>query len=310
MVDWKKRMKLAAILGFIGFCVVLIAQSTIAPFNSNQTPSTAGILVGRRSTSAGSLEEISVGSGLSLSGTTLTASGASLPAGIIVMWAGTTNTIPSGWALCDGTVGTPDLTDRFIRSVAVGEQPGGTGGSLSVTSGSTSGGTPAGTVSAPTFTGNALGTHAHGVGSYDNTATSAGTPAGTVSAPTFTGNALGTHTHTFTGNAVNAASTAATPDLVTSNTGGTGVSPTTTATGTNSSVSAGTPSGTVSAPTFTGSALATHDHTFSGTSESISAGTPAGTVSAPTFTGSALATHTHSVATEPTYYKLAFIQKL
>lgn len=32
--------------------------------------------------------------------------------GIIVMWSGTT--IPSGWALCDGTNGTPDLRGRFI----------------------------------------------------------------------------------------------------------------------------------------------------------------------------------------------------
>ncbi len=32
--------------------------------------------------------------------------------GIIVMWSGLT--IPSGWALCDGTNGTPDLRGRFI----------------------------------------------------------------------------------------------------------------------------------------------------------------------------------------------------
>jgi len=37
-----------------------------------------------------------------------------VPAGIIVMWNGTIETIPSGWALCDGTNGTPDLRDRFI----------------------------------------------------------------------------------------------------------------------------------------------------------------------------------------------------
>jgi microcystin-dependent protein len=36
----------------------------------------------------------------------------SIPAGIIVMWSGTT--IPSGWALCDGTNSTPDLRNRFI----------------------------------------------------------------------------------------------------------------------------------------------------------------------------------------------------
>lgn len=33
---------------------------------------------------------------------------------MIVMWAGLVGAIPSGWALCDGTNGTPDLRDRFI----------------------------------------------------------------------------------------------------------------------------------------------------------------------------------------------------
>jgi len=37
-----------------------------------------------------------------------------LPTGIICMWSGTIATIPSGWLLCDGTNGTPDLRDRFI----------------------------------------------------------------------------------------------------------------------------------------------------------------------------------------------------
>ena len=35
-----------------------------------------------------------------------------LPPGIIVAWGG--STVPTGWALCDGTNGTPDLRNRFI----------------------------------------------------------------------------------------------------------------------------------------------------------------------------------------------------
>lgn len=35
-----------------------------------------------------------------------------IPAGTIVMWSG--SSIPSGWALCNGSNGTPDLRDRFI----------------------------------------------------------------------------------------------------------------------------------------------------------------------------------------------------
>jgi len=37
-----------------------------------------------------------------------------VPKGVIVMWSGTVATIPSGWALCDGNNGTPDLRDRFV----------------------------------------------------------------------------------------------------------------------------------------------------------------------------------------------------
>jgi len=37
-----------------------------------------------------------------------------VPSGAILMWSGTILTIPSGWYLCDGTNGTPNLTNRFI----------------------------------------------------------------------------------------------------------------------------------------------------------------------------------------------------
>lgn len=37
-----------------------------------------------------------------------------LPTGIITMWSGNIASIPSGWLLCDGTNGTPDLTDKFV----------------------------------------------------------------------------------------------------------------------------------------------------------------------------------------------------
>lgn len=37
-----------------------------------------------------------------------------VPYGAILMWSGIIADIPESWALCDGTNGTPDLTDRFI----------------------------------------------------------------------------------------------------------------------------------------------------------------------------------------------------
>lgn len=52
-----------------------------------------------------------------------------VPSGTIVMWNGTT--VPTGWVLCDGTNGTPDLRDKFILSVSSGENPGATGGAHS-----------------------------------------------------------------------------------------------------------------------------------------------------------------------------------
>ena len=37
-----------------------------------------------------------------------------VPAGVITMWSGSVATIPSGWAICDGNNGTPNLTGRFV----------------------------------------------------------------------------------------------------------------------------------------------------------------------------------------------------
>ena len=49
-----------------------------------------------------------------------------IPSGVIVMWSGSIDSIPEGWALCDGNNGTPDLRDRFILGTSEGEKPGGT----------------------------------------------------------------------------------------------------------------------------------------------------------------------------------------
>ena len=43
-------------------------------------------------------------------------------------FAGTLAQIPAGWQLCNGTNGTPDLRDKFIRVVAVDEEAGVVGG--------------------------------------------------------------------------------------------------------------------------------------------------------------------------------------
>jgi hypothetical protein len=37
-----------------------------------------------------------------------------LKKGMILLWSGTIATIPTGWALCNGSNGTPDLRNRFV----------------------------------------------------------------------------------------------------------------------------------------------------------------------------------------------------
>jgi hypothetical protein len=59
--------------------------------------------------------------------------GAGIAVGIIVMWHGLLANIPAGWALCNGTNGTPDLRDRFIVGAATGANPGTVGGALTHT---------------------------------------------------------------------------------------------------------------------------------------------------------------------------------
>lgn len=56
-----------------------------------------------------------------------------IPYGVIVMWSGAANAIPTGWALCDGTNNTPDLRNRFIVGAGSTYAVGATGGSNTVT---------------------------------------------------------------------------------------------------------------------------------------------------------------------------------
>lgn len=59
--------------------------------------------------------------------------GANSLSGIIVMWSGAINKIPTGWLLCDGTNGTPDLRNRFIVGAGTDYSVGNTGGTNTVT---------------------------------------------------------------------------------------------------------------------------------------------------------------------------------
>ena len=49
--------------------------------------------------------------------------------GMIILWSGNTGNIPTGFVLCDGQNGTPDLRNRFVVGAGDAYNPGNTGGS-------------------------------------------------------------------------------------------------------------------------------------------------------------------------------------
>ncbi len=60
-----------------------------------------------------------------------------IPSGAIIMWSGSYDTIPTGWWLCDGSNGTPNMIDRFIYGVN-SSYASGNDGDINATGGATS----------------------------------------------------------------------------------------------------------------------------------------------------------------------------
>lgn len=60
---------------------------------------------------------------------TAPSSAPAVPSGAILLWSGSTGSVPSGYYLCDGTNGTPDLRDRFIIGAGNNYAVNATGGS-------------------------------------------------------------------------------------------------------------------------------------------------------------------------------------
>ncbi len=56
-----------------------------------------------------------------------------VPSGAIIMWSGSIASIPSGWLLCNGSSGTPDLRDRFVVGAGSTYAVAATGGSANAT---------------------------------------------------------------------------------------------------------------------------------------------------------------------------------
>ena len=102
-----------------------------------------------------------------------------IPRGLISMWSGELNTIPSGWALCDGSNGTPDLRDRFVIAA---------GGSYAV------GSTGDGSIPSHSHGSGSLVTNSGGAHSHTASTGSAGSHSHSGST-----NSTGAHTHTIQG---------------------------------------------------------------------------------------------------------------
>ena len=115
-----------------------------------------------------------------------------LPSGSIVIWSGSAASIPSGFYLCNGSNGTPDLRNRFVVGAGSTYSVGDTGGSADAIVVSH---THTASVTDPTHThtvyanpggssGAFGGGSSGGATNITSSAVSAGTPSGTVSVST------------------------------------------------------------------------------------------------------------------------------
>ena len=143
--------------------------------------------------------------------------GSGIPTGVICMWSGTVATVPSGWALCNGANGTPNLCDRFIIGAGSTYAPKATGGAnththtataASVAAATTIGSTAAATaIGATTLTVAQMPSHKHDLGGSSAGNSGLNIWTATASGTTLQSNTVkvtgggGSHTHTATGTA-------------------------------------------------------------------------------------------------------------
>jgi microcystin-dependent protein len=121
-----------------------------------------------------------------------------IPAGVIVMWAGSVASIPAGWVICDGTNSTPNLRDRFIVGAGSSYSPGATGGATTQSATTSSSGSHSHTGSTglagsftPVVSLDIQGAHSHTGGTQSHTLLTSEMPGHTHNVTTLT-SAIGT----------------------------------------------------------------------------------------------------------------------
>jgi hypothetical protein len=130
-----------------------------------------------------------------------------VPRGLISLWYGSVSSIPTGYFLCDGTNGTPDLRNSFVRGAGSSYNPGDKGGSN--TSALSTANLPAHTHTDGNYAGSTSNNGAHnhtinGGGAHGHTNVAAGNHNHTINAGGahghngVTGN-NGAHNHTING---------------------------------------------------------------------------------------------------------------
>lgn len=117
----------------------------------------------------------------------------SMPTGAIIMWYGALGSVPSGWQLCNGTNGTPDLRDRFVLGAGGAVALGGTGGASTT-------GAAAGDTGSTVLTEAQLPAHRHSLWGDTDSATTATTGLGAGNAETVAGRTANV-TQSFVANA-------------------------------------------------------------------------------------------------------------
>lgn len=109
--------------------------------------------------------------GVAVTATAAQLNGGLVPAGVITLWSGAIGAIPSGWLLCDGTNGTPDLRARFVVGAGSTYAVADTGGQNAITS------VPAHTHASGNLAADSGGAHTHN-GTTSNTGAHSHTQAG------------------------------------------------------------------------------------------------------------------------------------